>query len=410
VLDINDEPPVWKMDEPVPYTAVVERDPRPGQLVFQFLAEDPDTKSEIVYTLHSKTPNTTRLSMKDGKIYTEPGAPFQYDTYKILVSAYDAKAANLVPKSNHHHHHSYYNQLSNKSQEIFAELTVIVGKKAPQFYQSEYKVNISESAPIGFNVVQMRAKSFNPDPFNKKHLRYSLQTRDGQSAEFSIYSENGTVILARNIDYETEKREYNLIVHVTEQSGWLLSSSARLNVYIEDSNDNAPQFTLSEYVKNQAVPEDLNPDTFIIHVEVQDRDSGRNAEIDWQVSNPNFYIKPFSDTDTLKAKIYNVGKLDFEIPQHMYRFDVIACDRGQPPLCSSAKVSVPISNVNDEKPKFDQKVILATLDENVPSGAYVTTVQATDGDGDRIFFKLKDESGPFEINRESGIVKVRIKA
>lgn len=47
------------------------------------------------------------------------------------------------------------------------------------------------------------------------------------------------------------------------------------------------------------------------------------------------------------------------------------------------------------------------MDENVPSAAYVTTVQATDGDGDRIFFKLKDESGPFEINRESGIVKIK---
>lgn len=405
VLDINDEPPVWKMDEPVPYTAVVERDPRPGLLVFEFIAHDPDKNSEIVYTLHSKSPNTSRLVMQGGKLYTEGGAPFQHDTYKILVSAHDSKAASSssISKS------SMMNSVSStKPQEIFAELIIIVGKKAPQFYQTEYKVNISENSPIGYNVVQMRAKSFNPDPFNKKHLRYSLVNKQNQqSDEFSIYSENGTVILARKVDYETEVREYNLIVHVTEQSGWLLTSSAKLNIYIEDYNDNAPQFTLSEYVRAQPVPEDLNTDTFIIQVEVQDRDSSENSEIKWQVSNPNFYVVPFSDTDSTRAKIYNSRRLDFEIPQHMYRFDVIACDKGQPSLCASAKVSVSISNVNDEKPKFDQKVILATLDENVPSGAYVTTVQATDGDGDRIFFKLKDESGPFEINRESGIVKVK---
>ena len=288
------------MDEPVPYTAVVDRDPRPGLLVFQFLAQDPDSQSHIVYTLHSKSPNTSRLIMKDGKLYTESGPPFQYDTYKILVSAYDSKAATPTDNANSFGHHS------NKSQEIFAELTIIVGKKAPQFYQTEYKVNISEHAPIGYNVVQMRAKSFNPDPYNKKHLRYSLLTKQGhQSAEFSIYSENGTVILARKVDYETDLREYNLVVYVTEQSGWLLSSSARLNIYIEDYNDNAPQFTLSEYVRNQPVAEDLNPNTFIIQVEVQDRDSEQNAEIQWQVSNPNFYIKPFSDTDTTRAKIYN---------------------------------------------------------------------------------------------------------
>jgi len=343
--------------------------------------------------------------MKDGKLFTESGPPFQYDTYKILVSAHDSKAA--IPMD-HSETYGQSNGVINKTQEIFAELTIIVGKKAPQFYQSEYKVNISENAPIGYNVVQMRAKSFNPDPFNKKHLRYSLLTRQGhQSAEFSMYSENGTVILARKVDYETDLREYNLVVYVTEQSGWLLSSSARLNIYIEDYNDNAPQFTLSEYVRNQPVPEDLNANTFIIQVEVQDRDSEQNSEIQWQVSNPNFYIKPFSETDTTRAKIYNQGTLDFEIPQHLYRFDVLACDKGQPSLCATAKVSVPISNVNDEKPKFDQKVILATLDENVPSGAYVTTVQATDGDGDRIAFRLKDETGPFEINRESGIVKIK---
>lgn len=380
VLDINDEPPVWKMDEPVPYTAVVDRDPRPGLQVFQFLAEDPDSQSEIIYTLHSKSPNTSRLAMKEGKLYIESGPPFQYDIYKVLVSAHDSKASNTYGFNSHSR---------NKTQEIFAELTIIVGKKAPQFWQKVYNVNITENAPIGFNVVQMRAKSFNPDPYNKKHLRYSLQTKQNeQSAEFSIYSENGTVILARSVDYETELREYNLVVHVTEQSGWLLSSTALLNIYVEDYNDNPPQFTLSEYVRNQPVAEDLAANTFIIQVEVQDRDSGDNSEIEWRVSDPHFYVKPFSTDRTKKAKVYNRGNLDFEIPQHMYRFDVIACDKGKPSLCASAKVSVPVSNVNDEKPKFDQKVILATLDENVPAGAYVTTVQATDGDGDRIFFKV----------------------
>ena len=397
------------MDEPVPYTAVVERDPRPGLQVFQFVASDPDSQSEIVYTLHSKSPNTSRLAMKDGKLYIESGPPFQYDIYKVLVSAHDSKASPLANSG------SYGDRQSTngtKSQEIFAELTIIVGKRPPQFYQTVYNVNITENMPIGFNVVQMRAKSFNPDPFNKKHLRYSLQTlQHEQSAEFSIYSENGTVILARSVDYERDLREYNLIVHVTEQSGWLLSSTARLNIYVEDYNDNAPQFTLSEYVRNQPVPDDLDAHTFIIQVEVQDRDSGSNSEIEWSVSNANFYVRlhfhKLATKHAHPARIFNKNSLDFKIPQHMYRFDVTACDRGRPSLCASAKVSVSVSNVNVEKPKFDQRVILASLYENVPAGAYVTTVQTTDGDGDRIFFALKDESGPFEKNRESGIVKIK---
>jgi hypothetical protein len=141
VLDLNDEPPVWVMDEPVPYTAVVERDPKPGILVFQFVAQDPDTQSEIIYTLHSKSPNTTRLEMKDGKLFTKSGAPFQHDQYKVLVSAHDAKAHSLNKFSLGNTGAPILSGLpSNQTQEIFAELTIIVGKKAPQFYQSEYKV------------------------------------------------------------------------------------------------------------------------------------------------------------------------------------------------------------------------------------------------------------------------------
>lgn len=151
VIDVNDEPPVWIMDEPVPYTAVVERDPKPGVLVFQFIAQDPDTQSEIVYTLHSKSPNTTRFEMKDGKLFTRPGPPFQHDHYKILVSAHDAKAAGLnkfqpngqiiSPSVNGGSASAAaVSGPTNQTQEIFAELTIIVGKRPPQFYQSEYKV------------------------------------------------------------------------------------------------------------------------------------------------------------------------------------------------------------------------------------------------------------------------------
>lgn len=148
VIDVNDEPPVWVMDEPVPYTAVVERDPKPGALVFQFAAQDPDTQSEIVYTLHSKSPNTTRFEMKDGKLYTRAGPPFQHDQYKILVSAHDAKAATAVTAGQGGMSRSAGSAgqpLTNQSQEIFAELTIIVGKRPPQFYQSEYKVRAASS-------------------------------------------------------------------------------------------------------------------------------------------------------------------------------------------------------------------------------------------------------------------------
>ena len=49
-MDVNDETPVLK-NIPYPYQAAIPKEPEPGLTVYELLAEDPDTNSELVYSI-----------------------------------------------------------------------------------------------------------------------------------------------------------------------------------------------------------------------------------------------------------------------------------------------------------------------------------------------------------------------
>ena len=52
LTDVNDERPVLK-NQPKPYYAAIPVEPEPGQLVYQLLADDPDTDSLLEYKIAS---------------------------------------------------------------------------------------------------------------------------------------------------------------------------------------------------------------------------------------------------------------------------------------------------------------------------------------------------------------------
>ena len=57
---------------------------------------------------------------------------------------------------------------------------------------------------------------------------------------------------------------------------------------------------------------------------------------------------------------------------------------GDPPQTGSATVRIYTKNKNDEEPKFSQQVYTPNVDENAGSDTLVTTVVASDKDGDNV--------------------------
>lgn len=80
-----------------------------------------------------------------------------------------------------------------------------------------------------------------------------------------------------------------------------------------------------------------------------DCDSGLNAELTYYTLSPDFSI-------SAHGTIFPVGRLDYERPNHLYEFVVMAVDKGDVPRTGTATVRIRMANVNDEVPEFSQHV------------------------------------------------------
>lgn len=74
---------------------------------------------------------------------------------------------------------------------------------------------------------------------------------------------------------------------------------------------------------------------------------------------------------------------------------------GDPPLTGTATVRIYTKNKNDEEPKFSQQVYTPNVDENAGPGTLVTTVVASDLDGDSVKyvnFNYRDNLIKFSVS------------
>lgn len=102
--------------------------------------------------------------------------------------------------------------------------------------------------------------------------------------------------------------------------------------------------------------------------------------------------------------IYSNKRLDADVI-NTYELIVRAVDKGEPPLTGTATVRVYTENRNDEAPKFSQDVYTPSVDENAGPNTLVTTVVASDIDGDNVMFGFMGGgtiAGMFEIESRTG--------
>ncbi|GIY05515.1 neural-cadherin [Caerostris extrusa] len=167
-----------------------------------------------------------------------------------------------------------------------------------------------------------------------------------------------------------------------------------------DVNDNAPRFELPDYQAHN-VDEDVAVGTSILQVSASDMDQNKNAEIEYSLDKEDFTIDN-------KGVIYSNKRLDADI-NNTYVLTVRATDRGDPPLTGTATVRIYTENKNDEPPKFSQDVYTPNVDENAGPNTLVTTVVASDKDGDNIYFGFVGGgtvSGMFQIEERTGVIRL----
>ncbi|KAK2545815.1 Cadnl, partial [Columba livia] len=172
-------------------------------------------------------------------------------------------------------------------------------------------------------------------------------------------------------------------------------------VVITDVNDCAPEFHRSIYSKVD-VPETVTMTTALLQVTATDCDSKENAEILYYTLSQDFSI-------TSHGTIFPATQLDYERPNHLYEFVIMAVDKGEEPKTGTATVRIHVSNVNDEAPEFSQKIYRSFVSEDAGPNTLVATVNAVDPDGDGVTYDILsgNQKGNFVIDPNKGLVRLR---
>ncbi|XP_065357377.1 neural-cadherin isoform X3 [Calliphora vicina] len=387
VKDVNDEPPYF-INRPLPMQAVVQLNAPPNTPVFTLQARDPDTDHNIHYFIvRDRTGGRFEVDERSGVVRTRGTDLFQLDMeYVLYVKAEDQNG-----------------KVDDRRFQSTPEerLSIVGGKRAPQFYMPSYEAEIPENQKKDSDIISVKAKSF-----ADREIRYTLKAQGQGAGTFNIGPSSGIVKLAKELDFEDLRQPhvYSLIVTATEDSGGF-STSVELTIRVTDVNDNAPKFELPDYQAHN-VDEDIPLGTSILRVKAMDSDSGANAEIEYLVSDDHFAV----DSNGI---IVNNKQLDADNNNAYYEFIVTAKDKGEPSKSGVATVRVYTKNKNDEEPKFSQQVYTPNVDENAGANTLVTTVVASDKDGDNVRFGFVGggtSSGQFVIEEITGVIRLHNKA
>ncbi|XP_045534256.1 neural-cadherin isoform X3 [Papilio machaon] len=386
VKDVNDEPPYF-INRPLPMQTVVQLNAAPNTPVFTLQARDPDTDHNIHYFIvRDRTGGRFEVDERSGVVRTRGTDPFQLDMEYVLYVKAEDQSGRVDER-----------RFQSTPEE---RLSIVGGKRAPQFYLSNYETEIAENQKKDSDIISVKAKSF-----ADREIRYTLKAQGQGAGTFNIGPTSGIVKLAKELDFEDLRQPhvYSLVVTATEDSGGF-STSVELTIRVTDVNDNAPKFELPDYQAHN-VDEDIAKGTSILKVKAMDADSGKNAEIEYLVSDDHFAV----DNNGI---ITNNKQLDADNNNAYYEFVVTARDKGEPAKTGTATVRVYTKNKNDEEPKFSQQVYTPNVDENAGPNTLVTTVVASDKDGDNVRFGFVGggtSSGQFVIEEITGVIRLHNK-
>ncbi|XP_028314869.1 protocadherin gamma-A10-like [Gouania willdenowi] len=185
----------------------------------------------------------------------------------------------------------------------------------------------------------------------------------------------------------------------------------RINIRVQDINDNSPQFR-AETIKFEISESAVKGARFPLD-EAHDGDIGENAVQSYSLQqNDHFKLNVNSKTGRQKyCELVLDKELDREDKKEMMLL-LTALDGGSPQRSGTVVIHVTVLDANDNAPVFSQSVYKASLPENSPLDTLVITVSATDadeginGEVKYEFNHVADENQVFTLNLKTGEVRV----
>ncbi|XP_075066082.1 protocadherin gamma-C5-like isoform X30 [Mixophyes fleayi] len=248
-----------------------------------------------------------------------------------------------------------------------------INDNSPVFNQSVYKVSLKENLPLKTVLLTLNVTDLDDGANGEIQFYFDDHTSESARELFALNEDSGEIYINGMVDFE-ETNIYELSIKAVDKGIPKLEGNCLVQVEIEDVNDNSPEITFTTVVND--IPENAPLGTVVGFINVRDKDSGKNGEIQLDMS-PNlpFKIRPIKNRYSLVTD----GNLDREIISQ-YTIELTAADLGSPPLYSKTTVILSVSDINDNAPTFTQSTYTAFIKENSDPGTFLCTVSAVDLD------------------------------
>ncbi|XP_046872929.1 protocadherin-10-like isoform X1 [Hypomesus transpacificus] len=326
LVDVNDNTPEISFST---VTESVSEQDAPGTVIALFSVTDQDSGENGLMTceIQGDVPFKLKSSFKnyytivtDGPLDRE-----NTDSYTITVVAKDKGLPSLATSKSIKVHVSDEND------------------NAPRFTQPVYAVYVTENNVPGAFIHAVSA--LDPDVGPNAVITFSILECDiqGMSVDtyVSINQDTGYLYALRSFDYE-QLKEFSFMVQAKDSGNPELSSNATVDVIIVDQNDNPPS-VIAPIGKNgtakEHLPRSAEPGYLVTRIVAMDADDSENARLSYSILRGNEMGMFRMDwrTGELRTARRVSTKRD---PQGSYDLLIEIRDHGQPPLSSSASVSV----------------------------------------------------------------------
>ncbi|XP_051275373.1 protocadherin gamma-A11-like isoform X2 [Dicentrarchus labrax] len=271
-----------------------------------------------------------------------------------------------------------------------------VNDNSPSFQEEEKILEIPESIVPGKRFQLPTAHD--PDVVTNTVRVYKLNQNEYFSIQIRERGEDKIpfLVLQKSLDRE-KHHEHRLILTAVDGGNPPRSGTLNVTVIVLDSNDNHPTFTQEVY--SVTVPENVAADTSVIKVKATDVDEGPNGEIEYYFGGEldrKIYDVFSLDKDTGEIRVK--GEIDFE-KVDVFKLDVHATDKGQPPMTTDCRVIIKVLDKNDNKPQIEVTSLLNMVAEDSKPGTVVSLISITDQDGGlngKVICSLSDNV-PFDL-------------
>lgn len=382
VIDVNDSPPQFECGQNnsssnstcVYYRDVPENN-QVGQTIITLMATDVDQASNITYII-SNSPSFT-INSATGEVQASQSLDREKVAhFNLTVTALDGGFS---------------------TQAILIMNITDVNDNAPVFTQDTYRVTLKENYPTGIPFTNVTATDLD---ITMSVVTYSILTSPF-SNNVSIDPSSGWISFSVPPDREVAP---TMELHLQATDGGGMTGSTTLIVTLQDENDNAPIFSMTNYTAS--IPEERSNSIDILHVTATDADTGSNRIIMYSLTgHGNQYFQINSATGLISSK----GPVNREVNPN-FLVTIIAQDLGNVSRSTNTTVNITVLDINDNPPVFNASSYEGAISENASPGATVLSGQVSDADtginAQLLFNLVGTNKEDFQITHTNGVFSI----